>query len=53
MEPLCTGHYIAETDLTAHPARAERSFGANDWKRLRSRRARYDPEGLFHTCLAP
>lgn len=53
VEPLGTGHYIAEADLTAHPARAERSFRANDWERLQNLRVRHDPEGLFHTYLAP
>ncbi|MEU4130036.1 FAD-binding oxidoreductase [Streptomyces wuyuanensis] len=52
VESLGTGHYIAEADLTADPARAERSFRTNDWDRLQSLRARYDPEGVFHTYLA-
>ncbi|MER7816834.1 FAD-binding oxidoreductase [Streptomyces sp. NPDC096153] len=53
VEPLGTGHYIAEADLTADPARAERSFRANDWERLQSLRARHDPDGLFHGYLTP
>ncbi|MFG2629581.1 FAD-binding oxidoreductase [Streptomyces sp. NPDC048473] len=53
VEPLGTGHYIAEADLGAGPARAERSYTARDWRRLQSLRARYDPEGVFHTYLTP
>ncbi|WP_344639517.1 FAD-binding oxidoreductase [Kitasatospora cystarginea] len=47
LQPLGTGHYIAEADLTADPSRAQRSFTAPDWERLRSLRAEYDPQGLF------
>lgn len=53
VEPLGTGHYIAEADLTASPTRAERSFTASDWQRLQALRARYDPEGVFHSYLTP
>ncbi|MEU1665375.1 FAD-binding oxidoreductase [Streptomyces sparsogenes] len=51
VEPLGTGHYIAETDLTAAPTRAERSYTPADWRRLREVRARYDPDGVFHSYL--
>ncbi|MGP4004381.1 FAD-binding oxidoreductase [Streptomyces sp. 8N706] len=53
VEPLGTGHYIAEADLTAAPTRAERSFTPQDWQRLQALRARYDPEGVFHSYLTP
>jgi len=53
VEPHGTGHYIAETDLTAAPSRARRSFTADDWQRLRSLRARYDPDGVFQSYLSP
>lgn len=53
VEPLGTGHYIAEADLTARPDRAERSYTPADWERLRKLRAHYDPEGRFHTYLSP
>ncbi|MFF4230837.1 FAD-binding oxidoreductase [Streptomyces sp. NPDC001820] len=53
VEPLGTGHYIAEADLTASPTRAERSFTTSDWQRLQTLRARYDPEGVFHSYLIP
>ncbi len=53
VEPLGTGHYIAETDLTAASSRARRSFAPDDWQRLQSLRARYDPDGLFCSYLSP
>lgn len=53
VEPLGTGHYIAETDLTAAPSRARRSFTPDAWRRLRSLKARYDPEDLFYSYLSP
>jgi FAD/FMN-containing dehydrogenase len=46
-EPPATGHYIAEADLPAAPARAQRSFTPSTWKRLQSLRARYDPDRVF------
>ncbi|MEU3923383.1 FAD-binding oxidoreductase [Streptomyces sp. NPDC029004] len=51
VEPLGTGHYIAEADLTADPSRARRSFSPSDWDRLERLRARYDPEGVFFSYL--
>ncbi|MFE4795103.1 FAD-binding oxidoreductase [Streptomyces sp. NPDC056708] len=53
VESLGTGHYIAEADLSAGPTRAERSYTARDWQRLQDLRARYDPEGVFHSYLTP
>jgi FAD/FMN-containing dehydrogenase len=53
VEPLGTGHYIAETDLTAASSRARRSFTPDGWRRLRRLRARYDPEGVFFPQLSP
>ncbi|MFD3454348.1 FAD-binding oxidoreductase [Streptomyces sp. NPDC058691] len=47
--PLGTGHYIAEADLSADDSRARRSYTAADWARLGALRARYDPDGLFHS----
>ncbi|MFF0063485.1 FAD-binding oxidoreductase [Streptomyces sp. NPDC005279] len=51
VEPLGTGHYIAEADLTADPSRARRSFSPSDWDRLGRLKARYDPEDLFFSYL--
>ncbi|MFG2194070.1 FAD-binding oxidoreductase [Streptomyces sp. NPDC048639] len=53
IEPLGTGHYIAETDLTADPSRARRSYAPEDWDRLQRVRAAYDPQGVFHSYLTP
>ncbi|MFJ9706453.1 FAD-binding oxidoreductase [Streptomyces sp. NPDC101234] len=53
VEPLGTGHYIAEVDLTAASSRARRSFTADDWQRLGSLRTRYDPDGVFCSYLSP
>ncbi|MGW1022107.1 FAD-binding oxidoreductase [Streptomyces sp. NPDC002577] len=53
VERLGTGHYVGEADLTAGPSRAERCYAPEDWRRLQALRARYDPEGVFHTYLAP
>ncbi|MFF3458422.1 FAD-binding oxidoreductase [Streptomyces sp. NPDC002730] len=51
VEPLGTGHYIAEADLTADPSRARRSFSPSDWDRLGRLKARYDPEDVFFSYL--
>ncbi|WP_431773809.1 FAD-binding oxidoreductase [Streptomyces cucumeris] len=51
LEPLGTGHYIAEADLPAALSRAERSFTPDDWRRLEELRARYDPDGVFPAPL--
>ncbi|TVL91523.1 FAD-binding oxidoreductase [Streptomyces sp. SAJ15] len=53
VEPLGTGHYIAEADLTADPSRARRSFTPEDWDRLGAVRTAYDPHGVFHPYLSP
>jgi FAD/FMN-containing dehydrogenase len=53
VEPLGTGHYIAEADLTAAPSRARRSFTPDDWQRLQRRKAEYDPDGVFWSYLTP
>ncbi|MET8676558.1 FAD-binding oxidoreductase [Streptomyces sp. NPDC004647] len=53
VEPLGTGHYVGEADLTADASRAERSFTPDDWQRLQTVRGQYDPEGVFHSYLTP
>jgi hypothetical protein len=53
VEPLGTGHYVAETDLLASPSRAARSYAPAGWERLRETRAARDPEGLFEPYLSP
>jgi FAD/FMN-containing dehydrogenase len=51
VEPLGIGHYIAESDLPAAPARAQGSFAQPQWQRLEQLRAEYDTDGVFHTYL--
>ena len=51
LEPLATGHYVAETDLLADPSRPARSFSADAWHRLTTLSERLDPHGLFHPYL--
>ncbi|WP_405603489.1 FAD-binding oxidoreductase [Streptomyces sp. NBC_01410] len=51
VEPLGTGHYIAEADLMADPSRTRRSFSPADWDRLERLKARYDPEDVFFSYL--
>ena len=46
-EPYAAGHYVAEADLTAAPARARHSFTPAAWDRLRALREQYDPDGVF------
>ncbi|MER6124675.1 FAD-binding oxidoreductase [Streptomyces sp. NPDC001795] len=53
VELLGTGHYIAETDLTAATTRARRSFTPDDWQRLQALKAQYDPDGVFCSYLSP
>ncbi|MEU8589209.1 FAD-binding oxidoreductase [Streptomyces sp. NPDC048664] len=53
VEPLITGHYVAETDLTAAPSRARRCFRPEAWRRLEELAARHDPGNVFHSYLSP
>lgn len=53
VEPFGSGHYIAESDLSADPSRAQRSYPPDAWERLQRLRAQYDPEGLFYSYLQP
>lgn len=48
LDRFAVGHYVGESDIVAKPARAERSFAAASWLRLKSLRQTYDPDGLFH-----
>lgn len=51
--PVTVGHYVGETDLTAHRDRARRSFAEANWERLMALKAKHDPAGVFHTFLGP
>lgn len=49
MEPVTEGLFLADSDLAKRPAQ----FLSNaHWERLEQLRARYDPDGLFHSYLA-
>lgn len=47
------GHSLGEVDLTADHSRSARSFAKPNRERLRSLRAKFDPNGVFRACLAP
>ncbi|MEV4440084.1 FAD-binding oxidoreductase [Streptomyces sp. NPDC049577] len=47
------GRYVAEADLEAGPDAARLSYSPAAWDRLRELKARWDPENLFHSYLAP
>jgi FAD/FMN-containing dehydrogenase len=47
------GHCLGETDLTADNERTARSFAKPNWERLQALRAKFDPDGVFHTWLSP
>lgn len=46
LEPLASGRYIGEVDLTARPERARTSFSPAAWQRLNAVRDHYDGEHL-------
>lgn len=48
LHEVTTGHYIGEVDIVHYPARHERSFKPEHWKRLHELRQQYDPTNLFH-----
>jgi FAD/FMN-containing dehydrogenase len=48
LEPISTGAFISEADHQAHPGRLPRSFSPAAWDRVRSLRAEWDPQELFH-----
>jgi len=47
IDPLSTGGYVGETDLSVGTDRARRCFTAAAWERLLSLKRRYDPENIF------
>jgi FAD/FMN-containing dehydrogenase len=51
LQPITSGHYIGETDLTASPTRAAHCFGPGVWERVRAVQRQYDPDGVFHTHI--
>jgi FAD/FMN-containing dehydrogenase len=50
IEAVSIGQYLGDSDFTARPPK----FVANaNYERLEQIRAKYDPNGLFHSYLAP
>jgi FAD/FMN-containing dehydrogenase len=47
LDPFAVGHYVGESDIVSHPARAEKSFAPTNWQHLQALRQTYDPSGLF------
>jgi FAD/FMN-containing dehydrogenase len=48
LDAYAIGHYVGESDIAAHPERAERAYSRASWSRLQMLRHRYDPDRLFH-----
>jgi FAD/FMN-containing dehydrogenase len=49
IEPITEGLFLADSDLAKRPAKF---LSPVHWRRLEQLRARYDPDGLFHSYLA-
>lgn len=47
LKPHIIGHYISESDTSAHPEYSTASFSAAKWKKLAELRKKYDPTGVF------
>jgi FAD/FMN-containing dehydrogenase len=48
IEPISKGLFLADSDLAKRPAQF---LSDTHWRRLEALRARYDPDGLFHSYL--
>jgi FAD/FMN-containing dehydrogenase len=51
VEPSVTGHYIAEADLMAGPAKSATAYAPANWERLAALKRKLDPDDVFHTFL--
>jgi FAD/FMN-containing dehydrogenase len=51
LEPLATGYYVGESDLTLRSTRARGCFSPDAWDRLARLKRRYDPDDRFHSSL--
>ncbi|HEX9411869.1 MAG TPA: hypothetical protein VF916_00045, partial [Ktedonobacterales bacterium] len=49
LEPISEGLFLADSDLATRPSKF---ISSHHWERLEQLRARYDPDGLFHSYLA-
>ena len=53
MDPWAKGHYVNEVDGQRHPERIQLCYSPDSWRRLQVLRQKYDPQGVFHSYLAP
>jgi FAD/FMN-containing dehydrogenase len=51
LEPLETGYYVGEADLSIAPDRARQCFSPAAWARLTSLKREHDPENVFFSYL--
>jgi hypothetical protein len=51
LEPLKTGYYVGEADLSIAPDRARQCFSPSAWARLTSLNREHDPENIFFSYL--
>jgi len=49
LDPISEGLFLADSDLATRPSKF---LSSHHWERLEQLRARYDPDGLFHSYLA-
>ena len=47
LAPKVVGYWLNETDLTADPSRARKSFAPENWVKARKIRAQHDPNNRF------
>lgn len=50
MDPFAVGHYPNEIE-PRHEDRYRKCYSAENWRRLGQLKAKYDPDGVFHTYL--
>ena len=51
MDPFAEGHYVNEVEVRNRPDRIRLCYSEDAWARLQALRAKYDPNGVFHTYL--
>ncbi|HVE15893.1 MAG TPA: FAD-binding oxidoreductase [Chthoniobacterales bacterium] len=47
LRPLVSGYYIGESDTVRRPTNAVAAYRPENWERIASLRAKYDPDGVF------
>ena len=51
LKPYTRGHYPNEINMLRYPETIRACFSAEKWQRLGQLRAKYDPDGVFHSYL--